>query len=86
MCSQSYNLPGNLPALEWFRFKIVKVICWKITRKSLISLVEFAYLRSVFNYLLLLSQSENKRVPLSMAIGNGELMHECFTHAWEQQE
>ena len=32
--------------------------------------------------------SRKMKVPFSMAIGHGELMHECFpnTHAWKQQE
>ena len=30
--------------------------------------------------------SRKKKVQLSMAIGHGELVHECFPIAWEQQE
>ena len=32
--------------------------------------------------------ARREQVPFSMAIGNGELMHECFpnTRAWEQQD
>ena len=32
--------------------------------------------------------AQKKQVPFSMAIGNGELMHECFPKhpAWEQQD
>ena len=30
--------------------------------------------------------ASRKKVQLSMTIGHGELVHECFPIAWEQQE
>ena len=62
-----------------FKFILIR---WFLTAtsgiKPLIVSAEHVYILLHGHVYILLPKDRNEEVPFSMAIGNGELMHECF--------
>ena len=75
--------------VQWTRKKkVCPVTMWCPVRLEVLARVQFSLALIAGTSPQKSISARREQVPFSMAMGNGELMHECFPNngAWEQQD